>query len=237
MGRRRGVAKALPTAYDTIVVMPALNEGHGIAEVVRTTRRRFAHVLVIDDGSNDTTAEQAMAAGAMVLRHPVNLGQGAALETGFEWARRHAVQWVVTLDSDGQHDPDDGLRLLALAQEQGLDACLGSRFLGRTEGMPTSRRMLLRTALVFQHVTSGLRLTDVHNGLRVLSANALRHIRLQQDRMAHASEIIEQIAKHRLRVGEGPVTIRYTAYSLAKGQSALGALNILMDLLLARLGR
>lgn len=228
-------SNAIPPS--TIVVIPAFNEGAGIAEVVRSTRQRFAQVVVVDDGSRDDTAQQAAAAGAQVLRHPVNLGQGAALETGFEWARRHGVQWVVTLDADGQHDPDDAVRLLAQAQAQGLDACLGSRFLGKTEGMPASRRWLLRSALVFQRVTSGLKLTDVHNGLRVLNAQALNHIRLQQDRMAHASEIIEKLARSGLRVGEGPVTIRYTAYSLAKGQSALGALNILADLFLARLGR
>lgn len=232
---------SLPTSDSippsTIVVIPAFNEGGGIAEVVRSTRQRFAQVVVVDDGSRDDTARQAAAAGAQVLRHPVNLGQGAALETGFEWARRHGVQWVVTLDADGQHDPDDAVRLLAQARTQGLDACLGSRFLGKTEGMPASRQWLLRSALVFQRVTSGLRLTDVHNGLRVLNTQALNHIRLQQDRMAHASEIIEKLARSGLRVGEGPVTIRYTAYSLAKGQSALGALNILADLFLARLGR
>ena len=221
-----------------MVVMPAFNEARGIADVVRHTLTRFPHLVVVDDGSRDDTAERARQAGAFVIQHPVNLGQGAALQTGFEWALECGVDWVVTLDSDGQHDPDDGLRLLAQARQQGLDACLGSRFMGATEGMPASRRLLLRTALQFQHLTSGLRLTDVHNGLRVLSARALQRLRLQQDRMAHASEIISQLAQASdLRVGEGPVTIRYTEYSLAKGQSALGALNILVDLLMARLGR
>ena len=220
-----------------VVVMPAFNEAAGIAEVVRRARTCFECVLVVDDGSSDHTVEQARLAGAQVMRHPVNLGQGAALETGFEWARRRGVAWVVTLDADGQHDPEDALRLLAQAQAQGLDACLGSRFLGTTVGMAHSRRLLLRAALVFQRITSGLQLSDVHNGLRVLSSRALAHIRLQQDRMAHASEIIEQLALHRLKGGEGPVTIRYTDYSKAKGQSGWGVLHILMDLLLARLGR
>jgi glycosyltransferase involved in cell wall biosynthesis len=224
-------------SIETLVIIPALNEGTGIAKLIKLTRGRFSTILVIDDGSADDTAEQAAAAGALVLRHPVNLGQGAALETGFEWARRNRVSWVVTLDADGQHDPEDAVQLLAQAQEQGLDACLGSRFMGRTEGMPLSRRLLLKAALRFQNLISGLKLTDVHNGLRVLSRAALQRIHLRQDRMAHASEIISQLAQSGLRVGEGPVTIRYTEYSMAKGQSALGALNILIDLFMARLGR
>lgn len=220
-----------------MVVMPAFNEGLAIADVVRQVKARFPNLVVIDDGSADDTAIEAELAGAFVIRHPVNLGQGAALQTGFCWALEQGVGWVVTLDSDGQHDPDDALALLEQAQREQLDVCLGSRFLGGTVGMTWSRRLLLKTALRFQNLTSGLRLTDVHNGLRVLSCPALRLVRLEQDRMAHASEIVSQLANSGLRVGEGPVTIRYTEYSVAKGQRALGALNILMDLMLARLGR
>jgi hypothetical protein len=103
--------------------------------------------------------------------------------------------------------------------------------------MPAARRCLLKAALAFQNLTSGIRLSDVHNGLRILSRRALQHIHLHQDRMAHASEIVSQIAQSGLKVGEGPVTIRYTDYSLAKGQRSMGAVNILLDLLMARLGR
>lgn len=217
--------------------MPAFNEGVGVARVVTHVRERFPLLVLIDDGSSDDTAEQARKAGALVIRHPVNLGQGAALQTGFTWALEHGLDWVVTLDSDGQHDPQDAQGLLELALKHGWDAGLGSRFMGSTLGMPYSRRLLLRAALRFQNATTGLQLTDVHNGLRVLSRKALQHLHLQQDRMAHASEIVSQLSNPALKVGEGPVTIRYTEYSLAKGQSALGALNILADLFLARIGR
>jgi glycosyltransferase involved in cell wall biosynthesis len=220
-----------------MVVMPAYNESASVAEAVRQALRRFARVVVVDDGSADDTAEQARQAGAQVIVHPVNLGQGGALQTGFDWALECGVDWVVTLDSDGQHDPDDALRLLQQAQNESCDVVLGSRFLGRTEGMPAARRCLLKAALAFQNLTSGIRLSDVHNGLRILSRRALQHIHLHQDRMAHASEIVSQIAQSGLKVGEGPVTIRYTDYSLAKGQRSMGAVNILLDLLMARLGR
>lgn len=239
--------QALPAAADrngpresgdsAVVVIPAYNEGREIAEVVSRVRERFARVVVVDDGSSDDTAALARAAGAEVVRHPVNLGQGAALQTGIRWALERGAQWVVTFDADGQHDPEDALRMLRTARERGLDVCLGSRFLGSAVGMTASRRLLLRLALLFQRMTTGMRLTDVHNGLRVLSRNAASRIDLRQNRMAHASEFVTQIAALGLKYDEAPVTIRYSDYSMAKGQSSLGAVQILFDLLLARLGR
>jgi glycosyltransferase involved in cell wall biosynthesis len=220
-----------------VVVVPAYNEARGIGEVVARVRDRFARVVVVDDGSSDDTAQIARAAGAEVIRHPVNLGQGAALQTGIRWALQTGARWIVTFDADGQHDPDDALRLLRQARERGLDVCFGSRFLGSTEGMPKSRRLLLRLALLFQRVTTGMKLSDVHNGLRALSRDAAGRIDLRQNRMAHASELVAQVAALGLKFGEAPVTIRYSEYSLAKGQSSLGAVQILFDLLLARLGR
>jgi glycosyltransferase involved in cell wall biosynthesis len=217
--------------------MPAYNEGKSVALAVEAALECFSNVVVIDDGSSDDTAQRADEAGALVIRHPVNLGQGAALQTGFQWATQTDAEWVVTLDSDGQHDPYDAVRLLRAAIAAGADAALGSRFMGSTVGMPTSRRWLLRSALAFQNLTAGIRLSDVHNGLRVLSRRMLREVHITQDRMAHASEIVTQLGASGLKVIEGPVTIRYTEYSLAKGQSSAGALYILLDLMIARLGR
>ena len=226
-----------PDVADVFVVMPAFNEARGIADVVRHVLERFPRVVVVDDGSRDDTVQQARAAGAQVVRHPVNLGQGAALQTGMRWALESGARWIVTFDSDGQHDADDALRMVSFARERALDVVFGSRFLGSTEGMPASRRLLLRVALVFQRLSTGMKLTDVHNGLRVLSREAASRIELRQNRMAHASEFVSQVAALGLRFDEAPVTIRYSEYSLAKGQSSLGAIHILFDLLLARLGR
>ena len=222
---------------DIFVVIPAFNEARRIGEVVQQVRERFAQIVVVDDGSRDLTAQVARAAGAEVVRHAVNLGQGAALQTGIRWALASGAQWIITFDADGQHDPDDALRMVRMASDQSLDVCFGSRFLGATQGMPRSRRALLRMALVFQRMTTGMRLTDVHNGLRVLSRTAADLIELRQNRMAHASELVAQVAALGLRYGEAPVTIHYSEYSLAKGQRSIGAINILFDLFLARLGR
>jgi glycosyltransferase involved in cell wall biosynthesis len=218
-------------------VIPAFNEGRRVGAVVDACRRRFAMVIVVDDGSTDDTVAAANAAGAHVVRHPINLGAGAALQTGIARALECGADWIVTLDADGQHDPADGERLVAHARERGWDACLGSRFLGTTIGMPGSRRVLLRLALWFQRLTTGLALTDVHNGLRALSRRAAVRIDLRQDRMAHASEIVSRLVALGLPFGEAPVTVRYTRETLAKGQRSIGALHIVLDLLLARLGR
>jgi glycosyltransferase involved in cell wall biosynthesis len=192
-------------------------------------------VVVVDDGSTDATSVRARAAGAAIVVHPINLGQGAALQTGIDYALAHGARWLVTLDADGQHDPSEAREMLAYAQREQLDVALGSRFLGTTVGMTRGRWLLLKLALLFQALTTRTALTDVHNGLRVLSAAAAHRIRLRQNRMAHASELIGIMRRERLRYREFPVTIRYTDYSKSKGQGALSALNILTDLLLGRL--
>lgn len=217
------------------VVIAAYNEASMIGEVVADVLRLFGSVIVVDDGSRDATASQAHAAGATVLVHPINLGQGAALQTGLAYARTAGFEYMVTFDADGQHRPEDAQSMLALLRERDAQVALGSRFLGVAENIPTSRRLLLRAATLFTRVTTGLKVTDAHNGLRVLRADAVDVIRIRQNRMAHASEILEEISRHDLRYLEAPVVVRYTDYSRAKGQSGFGAFNILLDLLLARI--
>ncbi len=227
-----------PPGEDAVaVVIPAFNEAARVGAVVTACRECFPMVIVVDDGSADSTAAVARAAGAHVVRHPINLGQGAALQTGLQRALECGASWIVTLDADGQHDPVDAQRLVALARERGWDVCLGSRFLGGAIGMPGTRRLLLKLAIRFQRLTTGLSLTDVHNGLRALSRRAALRIELTQNRMAHASEFVARLATLGLPFGEAPVTIRYTKDTLAKGQHSVAVLHILFDLLLARLGR
>ncbi len=219
------------------MVIAAFNESARIEPVVTACRQLFARVIVVDDGSTDETAQVARRAGAHVVRHLINLGAGAALQTGIDRALECGASWIVTLDADGQHDPADAQRLLTLACERGWEVCLGSRNMGTTIGMPITRRLLLAAALQFQRWTTGLPLTDVHNGLRVISRRAAMQIELKQNRMAHASELVSQLAALGLPFGEGPVTVRYSKETLAKGQRSIGALHIVLDLILARLGR
>lgn len=176
-----------------IVIIAAFNEATKIGSVVSELKARGYEVVVVDDGSADRTREAALEAGASVVTHPVNLGQGAALQTGMHFGVRGGYDRFVTFDADGQHDPEDIARMRAMMAETGADFVLGSRFLGTTIGMPAARKALLKLAVVFTRVTSGLRLTDAHNGLRYFSRAAAKTIRLHQNRMAHASEILDQI--------------------------------------------
>ena len=219
------------------VVVPMFNEATSIGAVVTDLRSRFSRVVCIDDGSSDDCTEVALAAGATVLRHPVNLGQGAALQTGFEFALNDAgVTHVVTFDADGQHRSDDAATMLEVALREQVDVVLGSRFLNPARNaIPRLRRLVLRVATGYTRLSTGLDLTDTHNGLRVLSRRAVETMNLTLDGMAHASQLLSRVAQHRLTYAEAPVTIAYTEYSRARGQSNANALNIVFDLAVERL--
>ncbi len=216
------------------VVVPAYNESRVIAEVVRPLVDDGCTVVVVDDGSRDDTAARARAAGAATLRHAINRGQGAALQSGLRYALEHGARILVTFDADGQHSVDDLPRLIAPIVDGRADVVLGSRFLGNAGGVPAARRLLLRTAVAFSGIVSGVKLTDAHNGLRALSRRAAAQLDLRLDRMAHASEIVDQIARTGLPVVEVPVDIRYTPYSLDKGQSAGNAARIVWEYLFSK---
>lgn len=221
---------------DVVVVVPMYNESAVVGTVVADLRQAFPNVVCIDDGSADDSATVARSAGARVLVHSVNLGQGAALETGFDFVRKHTTaRYVVTFDSDGQHDVSDAVAMVAAARSTGVDVVLGSRNLGRTQGQTYARRLLLRAALRYSRAVSGLALTDTHNGLRVLTRHSLDRIVLRQNGSAHASELESLIARHALSWVEHPVTIAYSDYSRRKGQSALNAVNVVYDMVAARL--
>ena len=201
---------------DTWVVIPAFNEAPVIGGVVAGVLTLFPQVLVVDDASIDDTAARARAAGAYTASHPVNLGQGAALQTGFEAALARGARYVVTFDADGQHDPTD-----AAAMVDRASARVGA-----------AKRAILRMGALAARLRTGMALTDTHNGLRVIRADALAHVHLTHARMAHASQIVSQLAGSNLPGAEHPVSISYTDYSRAKGQPLLNSVNIVVDLAL-----
>lgn len=222
----------------TWVVIPAFREATIIGQVVTAVREAGWHVVVVDDGSGDGTASAASQAGAVVLRHAVNLGQGAALRTGFAFALRQPKTGViVTFDADGQHAAADVVRVVTPLMSGQADVVLGSRFLHpeALRRIPPLRRSLLRLATAIARRTTGLPLTDTHNGLRGFTRAALAGLRLEQDRMAHASEILAEVGRTKCRVLEVPADVSYTAYSLAKGQRLIDAATILWDLAISRL--
>ncbi len=216
---------------DVWLVMPLFNEAEVVGDVIRSALETFGHIVAVDDGSRDDSAQVAADAGAVVVRHPINLGQGAALQTGFDFALQHGARWVVTFDADGQHQVSDAAEMIRLGRDEDLAIVLGSRFLDERTEASLMKRIVLRGAVWFTNATTGLRLTDAHNGLRVLRRDAALQIDLQQARMAHASEIISQIAATRLPYREYPVHVLYTEYSRKKGQSLLNSVNIVVELI------
>lgn len=213
------------------IIVPAYNEERAVGEVLRGLLRDFPCVVVVDDGSTDATAQAAEALPVHLLRHPVNLGQGAALKTGLDYALARGAEVLVTFDADGQMSPADLPALCEPVLRGEADLVLGSRFLGSSD-VPWLRGRLLRLGAWATSLSTGLKLTDVHNGLRALSRKAAAELELTQNRMAHASQILHQAAERRLRVREVPVQVRYTPYSLGKGQRLAELLNIFWDLIL-----
>ncbi len=220
------------------IIIPALNEAKTIGRVVGELKKYNYEVVVIDDGSSDNTSQQAELAGAVVLIHLVNRGQGAALKTGIIYALQHGADILVTFDADGQHNAADVPKLLKPLLEHKAEATLGSRFLhGSPTGMPFLRKLILKIAVVFTRLVSGLDVTDTHNGLRAFSRRAIEKIKINQDQMAHASEILDEIHKHKIKFIEVPITINYSDYSIAKGQSSFDFAKILFRYIMGRLMR
>ena len=221
----------------TWAVIPAYNESARLPHVLRGLAGIGLNVVVVDDGSADSTAEVAAVHGVFVLRHLINRGQGAALRTGVQFAISRGAEEVVTFDADGQHQPQDVAALLAALRTRKADLVLGSRFLGSAPGIPYHRWLLLKLGIVFTRLTTGLHLTDVHNGLRAMTVDAARKLAFTEDGMAHASQILSMAAKQKLRIKEVPCSIVYTAQSLEKGQRTSGAFRILGRLAISRLLR
>ena len=223
-----------PRSYEDVwLVVPLYNEGTVIGDVVRDARKTFPNIVCIDDGSTDDSVRNAREAGAVVIEHPLNMGQGAALQTGIDYVVKHTDgQFIITFDADGQHSPADAAAMVDRSRKEDLAIIFGSRFLDGSTQVGWSKKAVLKTAAAVTRWKTGLQLTDAHNGLRLLRRDAASKIRLKQGRMAHASEIVAQSADTGLPWAEEPVHIEYTEYSKAKGQSLLNSVNILVDLVM-----
>lgn len=224
--------------YDNVwLVIPAYNEGQVIAEVVEGARKTFPNIVVIDDGCTDDTAKHVMTTGAHLVRHPVNLGQGAALQTGLKYAlEQEGAEYFATFDADGQHQTADVEKMVALLRQDEADIVLGSRFIEQTGQVPWIKRVVLRTAAAVSPTARKLKLTDAHNGLRVMNRGGQPHPD-HHERHGPRFEIVSFLAGSDLRVAEVPVDILYTDYSRAKGQSLINGVNILFDISLRERNR
>jgi glycosyltransferase involved in cell wall biosynthesis len=213
------------------IIIPAFNEAQVIGDVVADLRSVFANGVCVDDGSRDDTAGVALRSGAHVVRHPVNLGQGAAIQTGVEYARRRSGAAVfATFDADGQHRVKDVARMAQRLARGDADIVIGTRFAGENNtGTPPLKRLILRAAAWLSPSSRRLGLTDAHNGLRVFNRTVAENLNLTMSGMSHAGEFIKLIDENRWRAVEEPVEILYTDYSMSKGQPLLNGVNIVFD--------
>jgi polyprenyl-phospho-N-acetylgalactosaminyl synthase len=219
------------------IVVPAFNEGRRLSAVLDELATTGHQVVVVDDGSRDRTVEVGRRHGCYVLRHAFNRGQGAALQTGITFALREGADAIVTFDADGQHQTSDLPALLEPVLSGRCDVALGNRFLSLGSNVPALRRMILQLGRVFTFLTSGVRVGDCHNGYRAFSRKGASTIHMKQDRMAHASEIYDQIRGARLSFEEVPVTILYSAETLAKGQKLSNSISVLFHYLYGKIAQ
>lgn len=222
---------------DVAVIIPVYNEAKVVRGVIERVLKEFKYVVCVNDGSKDSSSEEIGKTNAYVVEHPINMGQGAALQTGIEFAQTLPVEYFVTFDADGQHRLQDAQAMVKELRKGKWDIILGSRFLGSAPGIKTSKLIILKLAIRFSNITSGLKLTDTHNGLRAFNRHVADTMQITLPDMAHASEMLEIIAKNKYKYKEIPVTIEYTDYSRAKGQSIINAINIGFDTLLRKISK
>lgn len=226
----------IDTRYpDVWIVVPAYNEAAVVGEVIADLRSVFDHVVCVDDGSQDDTGAVALRAGAHLVRHPVNLGQGAAIQTGIEYARSQpGAEVFVTFDADGQHRVKDVMRMIDRLTAEDVDIVIGTRFAdqGVHSEVPVLKRIVLRTAVWLSPRSRRLNLSDVHNGLRVFNRTVAGGLDIAISGMGHASEIVALVDENNWRVTEEPVEILYTDYSKSKGQPLVNGVNIVFDVFL-----
>lgn len=203
--------------------------------MIADLRSVFDHVVCVDDGSQDDTGAVALRAGAHLVRHPVNLGQGAAIQTGIEYARSQPGAGVfVTFDADGQHRVKDVMRMIDRLTAEDVDIVIGTRFAdqGVHSEVPVLKRIVLRTAVWLSPRSRRLNLSDAHNGLRVFNRKVAGGLDIAISGMGHASEIVALVDENNWRVTEEPVEILYTDYSKSKGQPLVNGVNIVFDVFL-----
>jgi glycosyltransferase involved in cell wall biosynthesis len=226
-------------AFDDVAIIIPVYRDVMVRNVVNAIPEKFATIICVDDGSpGNEVADAILSTRAKLVQHPVNLGQGAAIQTGVDFALCDAnINYFVTFDADGQHRVEDLERLVErIKSDKSLDIVLGSRFLGEAQNISWSKHTVLKFAIVFSNIISGIRLTDTHNGLRIFNRKVADNLKIHMPDFSHASEILIKITKNHWKYAEEPVVILYSEHSKKSGQSIVNAINIAFDVLLSKIG-
>ena len=217
---------------DVYVIVPAFNEQNVIKDIINNLLKDFSNVIVINDGSNDKTLETINDLDIKILNHEINLGVGAAVQTGFDYVSNIPdAKAVITFDADGQHLVDDAV---AMAKEimicdEGI--IFGTRFPKHSKNIPMVKRIVLKLIAKITDLVTGVSLSDAHNGLKAYKVSIIKELELQFSSYSYESELITQVAKKKIDYKEMPTDIKYTSYSIKKGQKLLNGLLIIEDLL------
>jgi glycosyltransferase involved in cell wall biosynthesis len=212
------------------------NEEKMISSVIDDLQSKYNYpVIIVDDASIDNSYQKACKKGVYLIKHIVNLGQGAAIQTGIEYARKLDMDIVVTFDADGQHNSDDIASFVKAIEEGKADIVLGSRFLGRAKNISKFKEYFLKLSRYFTYISTGILLTDSHNGFRAINIKKYPEFEITENRMAHASEIVDLVKRLNMKYIEMPCTITYTDYSKQKGQSIINAIGIVVEYIIGRL--
>lgn len=217
---------------DVYVVVPAFNEQKVIKDIIKKLLKNFSNVIVVNDGSNDRTLEKINDLDIKVLSHEINLGVGAAVQTGFDYVTKIPnAKAVITFDADGQHLVDDAVAMAKeiLICDEGI--IFGTRFPKHSKNIPTVKRVVLKLIAKITDLVTGVTLSDAHNGLKAYKVSILKELELQFSSYSYESELITQVAKKKIDYKEMPTDIKYTSYSIKKGQKLLNGLLIIEDLL------
>ena len=218
------------------IIIPVYNEQQTIRAVINSLLQKQYNILIVDDGSTDGTKECLNGLPVFYLRHRINLGQGAALQTGISFALTMNADYFVTFDADGQHDASDIEGMIRKMNETGSDIVFGSRFLKESKtNASASRTLILNIARYINYALSGILLSDAHNGLRLFNRKAASELHLTENKMAHATQIQMLVAQKNLSYSEYPNSIYYNQYTRQKGSKNIDGIKIFFEILLSKI--
>lgn len=220
------------------VIVPVYNESKVVIKVIKELQKKFKNIVCVDDCSTDDSFFKLKKLKRITLiKHIINQGQGAALQTGINFAKLNKADLFVTFDSDGQHSATEAAAMIKKINSMNVDIILGSRFKKKSLQLeiPVFRRIILKIAIIISNLFSGLRLTDTHNGLRVFNRRFSNTLNIKMNGMSHPNEFLDNIKKNNLKYLEYPTKIKYNNYTINKGQKNINSLNILFDIIINKI--